>query len=142
MLIQENGSELNNARRCWLAKDTQNVGLAIIFANGWSGVKRDYDAATYFLCRANKGDEDEPVAAAELWSMAGFVQQMRVQDVPHDLNYCEHITSGRGDLYCSDIEAAKKETASSGGSRWSNSRWMKQAGNGSTRAQESSRYIR
>src|SRR5438046_2201407 len=45
------------ARRCCLVSGNCNRELGMIFANGW-GVRRDYDAAISFLCRA--GDEMAP----------------------------------------------------------------------------------
>lgn len=51
---------------------------------------RDYDAALYFLCRA------EEIAPAEQWGMLGHVQEMRTKAQPEDLAYCDWVTSGGG----------------------------------------------
>jgi uncharacterized protein YecT (DUF1311 family) len=92
------------ARRCCLVKGDCNRELGIIFANGW-GVKRDYDAATYFLCRA--GHED--LAPFEWWGMIEHVGKMRRGETAADLTYCDHVTSGRGQLFCAQLEMARQD---------------------------------
>jgi uncharacterized protein YecT (DUF1311 family) len=91
------GTALNydKGRRCCLVKGC-NRELAVIFANGW-GVPRDYDAALYFLCRA------EEIAPAEQWGMMGYVQEMRTKAQPEDLEYCSWVTSGRGMTWCQGL---------------------------------------
>ncbi len=92
--------DYDKGRRCCLVKD-YNRELALIFANGW-GVPRDYDAAIYFLCRA------EEVAPAEQWGMLGHVQEMRKQAQPKDLDYCEWVTSGHGSTWCQGLEMDRR----------------------------------
>jgi uncharacterized protein YecT (DUF1311 family) len=87
----------DKARRCCLAHGDCNRELGIVYANGW-GTKRDYDAATYFLCRAG-----EEMAPFEQWGMLAHVQEMRGDDAPEDLTYCEHVTSGRGQFFCEQL---------------------------------------
>jgi uncharacterized protein YecT (DUF1311 family) len=106
-LMSGDSEELSDARRCWLATDSEPLGLAFVFANGWGGVTADYDAATHFLCLVNL--EDMPIAPAELWGMTEYVQQMRDKDAPEPLRYCPHVTSGRGGLFCESIEAEDHE---------------------------------
>lgn len=95
-------AEYDDWRRYCLVTGECNRELAMIFANGW-GVKRDYDAATWFLCRANG------VAAYEQWSMLGHIETMRTAGEPRDLLYCDHVTSGRGQLHCAQIAAEADE---------------------------------
>jgi TPR repeat protein len=85
------------ARRCCLVKGDCNRELAVIFANGL-GVRRDYDAATWFLCRADKG-----MAQAELWGMLGHLEEMRKGSDTKDLAFCDYVTSGRGYLFCEQL---------------------------------------
>ena len=94
--------EYDETRRYCLAKGHCDRDLAMIFANGW-GVKRDYDAATFFLCRT------EDIAAHELWSMLGHIETMRKAEKPADLLYCDHVVSGAGQLYCEQVATARKE---------------------------------
>jgi uncharacterized protein YecT (DUF1311 family) len=103
-LIAQDSDELRDARRCWIATDTEPLTLGIAFANGWGGVKADYDAATHFLCRVDL--DKEPIAPAELWGMTAYVYDMRKQDDPKPLTYCDHITSGRGGQVCEQIRAS------------------------------------
>lgn len=100
----------DKARRCCLAKGDCNRELGIVYANGL-GVPRDYDVATYFLCRA--GDEMAPF---EQWDMLAQVQDMRGGAETDDLNYCDHVTSGRGQLFCEQLSgsAAASEQAARG----------------------------
>lgn len=88
--------DYDKGRRCCLVKGC-NRELALIFANGW-GVPRDYDAASYFLCRT------EDIAPFEQWGMLGHVQAMRKQTQPKDLDYCEWVTSGYGGTWCQQLE--------------------------------------
>ena len=97
--------ELDEFRRCCLVTKACNKELAMIFANGWA-IKRDYDAALYFLCRA--GNE---MAAAEQWGMIGHIQEMRKDKNPQDLLFCNYAVSGAGQLYCGQIEKGLKDTA-------------------------------
>lgn len=90
------------ARRCCLVKGNCNRELGVVFANGW-GVKRDYDAATYFLCRA----ESEIYAPFEWWGMIAHVEKMRAGATTDDLTYCNHVTSGRGQLFCEQIALSR-----------------------------------
>ncbi len=87
--------DYDKGRRCCLVKGCDRE-LAMIFANGW-GVPRDYDAAIYFLCRA------EEIAPAEQWGMLGHVQEMRTKAQPEDLDYCTWVTSGRGASWCQGL---------------------------------------
>ena len=94
-------AEYDAWRRLCLVTGDSNRELAMIFANGW-GVKRDYDAATFFLCRAKH------VATYELWSMLGHIETMRTADEPQDLLYCDHVTSGRGQFHCAQVRAERE----------------------------------
>ena len=94
--------EYDETRSYCLVKGHCNRDLAMIFANGW-GVKRDYDAATWFLCRT------EDIAPYELWSMLGHIETMRKAEKPADLLYCDHVVSGSGQLYCEQVAAARRE---------------------------------
>ena len=94
--------EYDETRSYCLVKGHCDRDLAMIFANGW-GVKRDYDAATYFLCRT------EDVAPFERWSMLGHIETMRKAEKPADLLYCDHVVSGDGQLYCEQVAAARRE---------------------------------
>ncbi len=89
------------ARRCCLTRRDCNRDLAMIFANGW-GVRRDYDAATFFLCRA-----EEEMAPAELSGMLEQIAVMRGSQAPDDLDYCEHVTSGYGMSLCQQLDGAR-----------------------------------
>jgi uncharacterized protein YecT (DUF1311 family) len=91
-------------RRCCLTRHC-NRELAMIFANGW-GVPRDYDAATWFLCRAAKDNAGQELNPVELGKMLAAVQEMRTSDLPQDLDYCGHIaTSGVAAAYCEGLAA-------------------------------------
>jgi uncharacterized protein YecT (DUF1311 family) len=93
--------DVDKARRCCLVKGDCHRELAMIFANGW-GVPRDYDAATYFLCRASK-----ELAPAEQWSMLDQIRRMRAGTESGELRYCDHVTSGSGALFCEQIASAQ-----------------------------------
>jgi uncharacterized protein YecT (DUF1311 family) len=93
------------ARRCCLVSGTCNRELGMIFANGW-GVRRDYDAAMSFLCRA--GSE---MAPAEQWGMLDHVEKMRLGETTDELQYCDHVTSGHGGLFCQQVEQARQSAA-------------------------------
>lgn len=95
------GSDRDKGRRCCLVHGDCNRELAMIFANGW-GVRRDYDAATYFLCRA--GDEMAPF---EQWEMLGHVESMRKSPQPKDLDFCEYAESGSGTSWCAQLDLAR-----------------------------------
>jgi uncharacterized protein YecT (DUF1311 family) len=90
------------ARRCCVVKGDCNRELAIIFANGW-GVKRDYDAATWYMCHAPEG-----MAPFEVWGMLGHIEEMRDGRETKDLTFCEHATSGRGQLFCAQLDSARQ----------------------------------
>jgi uncharacterized protein YecT (DUF1311 family) len=94
--------DVQAARRCCLVSGDCNRELAVLFANGW-GVPRDYDAATHFLCRAGR-----EMAPFEQWAMLDRVQEMREEDAPKDLDYCHHVTSGRGALLCEQLGAERE----------------------------------
>lgn len=96
--------EYDATRRYCLVTGNCSRDLAMIFANGW-GVRRDYDAATYFLC-LSEGD----VATYELWSMLEHVQNMRTAKDPEDLLYCHHAVSGAGQLYCAQLDNERNST--------------------------------
>jgi uncharacterized protein YecT (DUF1311 family) len=85
-------------RRCCLARGDCNRELAMAFANGW-GTKRDFDAATYFLCRA--GDE---MAPAEHWGMLQFLHDLRTGKETGSLDFCDQVTSGVGASWCTGLE--------------------------------------
>jgi len=87
------------ARRCCLTRADSSQVLAMIFANGW-GVRRDYDAATYFLCKA----EEEGIAQAEVTGMLEHIAGMRAAKAPEDLDYCKELTSGYGMSVCQQLE--------------------------------------
>ena len=108
-LLGGDSEELIDARRCWLATDSEPVGLAFVFANGWGGVTPDYDVSLHFFCRVDL--REEPLAPYELWGMAEYVNGMRNEDDPQPLSFCPHATSGRGQLFCEQIEASDKEQA-------------------------------
>jgi len=91
------GTDYDKGRRCCLVHGDCNRELAMIFANGWK-VRRDYDAATYFICQA--GDEMAPF---EQWEMLGHVQRMRTAKAPKDLDFCEYAESGRGTAWCASL---------------------------------------
>jgi len=76
--------DVDKGRRCCLVWGKCNLALAMIFANGW-GVRRDYDAATWFLCRAK-----EEMRPYEHWDMLGHLREMRTAKAPRDLDYCEY----------------------------------------------------
>ena len=86
--------EYDETRRYCLVKGDCDIDLAMIFANGW-GVARDYDAATWFLCRL-----DASTALAEKEGMLAHVERMRTAEKAEDLLYCDHATSTMGLLYC------------------------------------------
>jgi uncharacterized protein YecT (DUF1311 family) len=94
--------DLDKGRRCCLAQGDCNRELAMIFANGW-GTPRDYDAATFFLCKT-----DNEMAAFETWSMLAQLQVMRSAANPKDLDYCDYLTSGRGATWCEGLENSRR----------------------------------
>jgi uncharacterized protein YecT (DUF1311 family) len=86
--------EYDETRRYCLVTGKCDIDLAMIFANGW-GVARDYDAATWFLCRL-----DASTALAEKEGMLAHVERMRTAEEPEELRYCDHATDTMGLLYC------------------------------------------
>ncbi len=86
------------ARRCLLTRGDFPQFLAMIFANGW-GVRRDYDAATWFLCQAEEG-----IAPAEVTGMLEHLAGMRTAKAPEDLDYCTEVTSGFGMSVCQQLD--------------------------------------
>jgi uncharacterized protein YecT (DUF1311 family) len=94
--------QLDELRRCCLVKGDCNRELAMLFANGW-GVARDYETATYFLCR------DRESAEAEREGMLSHIREMRKSKRPEDLRYCDHVTGGAGQVYCMQLESDRKE---------------------------------
>jgi uncharacterized protein YecT (DUF1311 family) len=97
-----NPDKQDKGRRCCLSHGDCNRELATIFANGW-GVRRDYDAATYFLCQA--GDEMAPF---EQWEMLGHVEDMRKASQPKDLDFCDYAESGYGTSWCAQLDLARR----------------------------------
>lgn len=96
--INGQGKDFDLARRCCLTRGDCHQTLAMIFANGW-GVRRDYDAATYFLCRMEDG-----IAPAEVTGMLEHLAGMRTAKAPADLDYCEQVTSGYGMSLCQQLD--------------------------------------
>lgn len=96
------GTDRDKGRRCCLVHGDCNRELAVIFANGW-GVRRDYDAATYFLCAA--GDEMAPF---EQWEMLGHVEAMRKASQPKDLDFCDYAESGFGTSWCAQLDLTRR----------------------------------
>jgi uncharacterized protein YecT (DUF1311 family) len=92
------GTDYDKGRRCCLVHGDCNRELAMIFANGW-GVRRDYDAATYFLCRTG-----EEIAPFEQWEMLGHIEGMRKAKQPKDLDFCAYAESGTGTAWCSQLD--------------------------------------
>lgn len=86
--------EYDETRRYCLVKGDCDIALAMIFANGW-GVARDYDAATWFLCRV-----DRELTRWEKESMLAHVERMRTAEEPEDLRYCDHATDPMGVMAC------------------------------------------
>jgi len=74
-----------------------DIELAQKFANG-EDVKRDYDLAELFLCRA-----EESIAPAEFEGMFQHVQDMRDEATEAPLHFCDHVTSGYGATYCANL---------------------------------------
>ena len=74
--------------------DASNRELAEKYANA-DGVKRDFDAAAYFLCKA-----EEEMAPAEFTGMTEHLQRMRAGKEKEPLDFCEYVTSGYGMSYC------------------------------------------
>lgn len=81
--------------------DANNRELAEKFANG-DGVKRDFDAAAYFLCRA-----EEEMAPAEFTGMIEHLQRMREGKEKEPLDFCQYVTSGYGMSYCAHKQYEK-----------------------------------
>lgn len=67
-----------------------NITLAEKYAK-----QRNFDAATYFLCRG-----EHSVAPAEFEGMMEHLQNMRAGKEKAPLNFCDHVTSGYGLTYC------------------------------------------
>lgn len=107
-LIGEDADDLVDARRCWLATDSEPLGLGFLFANGWGGVKPDYDASLHFLCRVDLSENH--LAIAELRGLMTYVdQEMRSADKPAPLSFCDHATSGFGSQQCQQVESLDQE---------------------------------
>jgi uncharacterized protein YecT (DUF1311 family) len=87
------------AKKC--GQDCNDRALAEQFANG-KGVKRDFDAAAYFLCRAEK-----EMAPAEYAGMMEHLQRMRSGEEKEPLDFCQNVTSGYGMSYCANIQYEK-----------------------------------
>lgn len=81
--------------------DVINRELAEKYANG-DGVKRDFDAAAYFLCKA-----EEEMAPAEFTGMTEHLQRMRAGKEKEPLDFCEYVTSGYGMSYCAHKQYEK-----------------------------------
>lgn len=96
--INDQPKNFDLARRCCLTRGDCNQVLAMIFANGW-GVRRDYDAATYFLCKVEEG-----IAPAEVTGMLEHLAGMRTAKAPEDLDYCAEVTSGYGMQLCQQLD--------------------------------------
>jgi uncharacterized protein YecT (DUF1311 family) len=96
----ERPCDVDKGRRCCLVRGWCNGELAMIFANGW-GVRRDYDAATYFLCRA-KGERK----LQEYWGMLGHLREMRTAKTPRDLDYCDLTISSQSIAWCQQLKSA------------------------------------
>lgn len=75
--------------------------LAERYANG-TGVKRDFDAAAYFLCRA-----EEDMAPAEFSGMLDHLARMRSGEEKAPLDFCDYVTSGYGMSYCAHQQYEK-----------------------------------
>jgi uncharacterized protein YecT (DUF1311 family) len=82
-------------------QDCNHRALAEQFANG-AGVKRDFDAAAYFLCRA-----EEEMAPAEFSGMMEHLQRMRSGEEKEPLDFCQYVTSGYGMSYCANVQYEK-----------------------------------
>ena len=67
------------------------VDLAMIFANGW-GVARDYDAATWFLCRLDASDR----ARREGGDARSRREDAHGRESRKTSSYCDHATSTHG----------------------------------------------
>lgn len=102
--ISTSNQEYDEIRRYCLVKGDCNSDLAMIFANGW-GVKRDYDAATYFLC----GSSDQLTPDEEA-GMLKHVEQMRSAARPTDLQYCDYVGNGAGGMHCAQVEMDRTYT--------------------------------
>jgi uncharacterized protein YecT (DUF1311 family) len=81
--------------------DANHRELAERYANG-DGVKRDFDAAAYFLCRA-----EEEMAPAEFTGMTEHLQRMRAGKEKEPLDFCQYVTSGYGMSYCAHRQYEK-----------------------------------
>lgn len=88
--------------RCCVATARCTAYAAMAFANG-AGVKRSYATAARLLCRARR-----EIAPAEWWSMLDHLQRMQSGEVKKDLDFCEHVTSGRGAAFCSWLTWARE----------------------------------
>ena len=81
--------------------DANHRELAEQYANG-DGVKRDFDAAAYFLCLA-----EEEMAPAEFTGMTEHLQRMRTGKEKEPLDFCVYVTSGYGMSYCAHKQYEK-----------------------------------
>ncbi|HYC91132.1 MAG TPA: lysozyme inhibitor LprI family protein [Thermoanaerobaculia bacterium] len=81
--------------------DANHRELAERYANG-DGVKRDFNAAAYFLCLA-----EEDMAPAEFTGMTEHLQRMRAGKEKEPLDFCQYVTSGYGMSYCAHKQYEK-----------------------------------
>ena len=95
------GRDERKAIRCCIATGQCNRYAAMAFANGW-GVKRNFDTAAHLLCSAER-----EMAPVEFWSMLDHLQRMKSGEIKEDLDYCRHLTSGRGAAFCARREFAR-----------------------------------
>jgi uncharacterized protein YecT (DUF1311 family) len=79
-------------------KDAHNVEFAEKYANG-DGVKRNLDAAAYFLCKA-----EEEMAPMEFSGMSQHLAAMRAGTETKPLDFCDYVTSGYGMGFCAHRE--------------------------------------
>ena len=70
-----------------------NIELAEKYANA-----RNFDAATYFLCKG-----EESIAPMEFEGMLEHLGNMRAGRTKAPLDFCEHVTSGYGMTYCAHV---------------------------------------
>jgi uncharacterized protein YecT (DUF1311 family) len=85
------------ALQCCAASRQCDRERAVMYANGW-GVEQNLDAALAFLCSA-----DEEMAPAEQASMIAHVESMRRGEEKRPLDFCDHVTSGRGGAFCETL---------------------------------------
>jgi uncharacterized protein YecT (DUF1311 family) len=54
------------------------------------------------------------MAPVEQWSMLDHVERMRLGETADELQYCDHVTSGRGGLFCEQVGQARQSEAEHG----------------------------